>query len=315
MSATYIPIRVSTLRGDQKIAFSAYVKVAGKYILLCREGDSFEGERLERLRQKKLEKMYIQAGDRFAYDEYMRINLENALNEGNGKPLEVRAQILEGVFQSLGEDLSEDLSNQAAYRATLEGARKLAEFLTKEPQALKAMLSLKNTDFNIFHHGTMVAVIAQYVAAVSGIAESRAMEMPQFMVGCLLHDIEHMHNNIDLKRPFKDMSAFEKDLYLVHAKNGSARVAAGNSFDKIVMQMIAQHDERIDGSGPLKLRERDIDGLVACGIIANEFDRCLLYSAKTPKDMLKEFLISQTGLMPLTHIKALQVSLKQSEMI
>ena len=45
MDATeFLPIRVSTLRGDLKIPFSAYVKVAGKHICFCREGDSFEGD-------------------------------------------------------------------------------------------------------------------------------------------------------------------------------------------------------------------------------------------------------------------------------
>jgi hypothetical protein len=45
----FTSVRVSTLRGDLRIPFDVYVKVAGKFILYCRSGSSFEGVRLERL--------------------------------------------------------------------------------------------------------------------------------------------------------------------------------------------------------------------------------------------------------------------------
>ena len=50
----YVSIRVSTLRGDQKIDFNAYIKINEKMVLYLRRGDSFEGERLLRLKEKKL---------------------------------------------------------------------------------------------------------------------------------------------------------------------------------------------------------------------------------------------------------------------
>ena len=60
MSANqYVPIRVSTLRGNLKIPFDAYVSVASKHILFCRKGDSFGGDRLDRLKKKKLKIMFI----------------------------------------------------------------------------------------------------------------------------------------------------------------------------------------------------------------------------------------------------------------
>ena len=48
----YVSIRTSTLRGDQRITFDVYVQVAGKQIHYLRQGDSFEGSRLARLKQK-----------------------------------------------------------------------------------------------------------------------------------------------------------------------------------------------------------------------------------------------------------------------
>ena len=58
----YTTIRVSTLRGDQKINFDAYLKIGEKMVLYVRQGDSFEGDRLKRLKEKKLKKMFILQG-------------------------------------------------------------------------------------------------------------------------------------------------------------------------------------------------------------------------------------------------------------
>ena len=52
----FISMRVSTLRGDLKIDFDVYVKINDKMILYIRRGDSFEGPRLKRLREKKTKK-------------------------------------------------------------------------------------------------------------------------------------------------------------------------------------------------------------------------------------------------------------------
>ena len=49
----YISFSVSTLRGDQKIDFNAYVRINEKYVLYVRRGDSFEGSRLLKLKEKK----------------------------------------------------------------------------------------------------------------------------------------------------------------------------------------------------------------------------------------------------------------------
>ena len=116
MSAKYVPIRVSTLRGDQQITFDVYVKVAGKYILYCREGDSFEGERLERLISKKLKKMYIRPEQASLYDAYIKENISRAYGSTADTSLEIKAQIIQGAIQACAEDLMEDLNNEALFR-------------------------------------------------------------------------------------------------------------------------------------------------------------------------------------------------------
>jgi hypothetical protein len=85
MQKVLFQFRVCTLRGDQQINFDAFVQVAGKQILYLRKGDSFEGERLKRLKAKKLRKMYIRVEDEDAYRKYMAQNIEMAYDKTQAK--------------------------------------------------------------------------------------------------------------------------------------------------------------------------------------------------------------------------------------
>ena len=84
----FTPIRVASLRGDIKTPFDVYIHVAGKYILYLRKGSSFEGTRLERLKAKKLKKMYISPDDEIPYKQYLEESIDKAYS--SGQPLEIR---------------------------------------------------------------------------------------------------------------------------------------------------------------------------------------------------------------------------------
>ena len=92
----FLPIRVSTLRGDLKIPFNAYVQVAGKHIMYCREGDSFEGYRLNRLRDKKIKKLFIALEQESLYRQYVQTSIDLAYDVKSRVPLETRAEVVLG---------------------------------------------------------------------------------------------------------------------------------------------------------------------------------------------------------------------------
>lgn len=311
----YISIRVSTLRGDQPIGFDAYVKVAGKYILFCREGDSFEGQRLERLRAKKLQKMWILKEQEHAYRAYLRENIERAYQNTQGKPIDIRAQIIQGMLQANAEDLMEDLSNDGTYRIAIESAQQFRQFMATEPEALNALLKIKNTDHNVAHHGVTVSSLALGIAEESGLLEQRAMQINAMVVGCLIHDLEHTYNNLDLMTEPARMARNEFEIYLRHSELGAARLNEYPFYDKIVRDIVCYHEERIDGSGFLGKKERDLDPLVLVAATANSFDQYLKYGQHDPREALRRILIDKMGIYPLELMKALQDCLKRRGVI
>lgn len=311
----YVPIRVSTLRGDLKIPFDAYVHVAGKYILFCREGDSFEGERLERLRSKKLLKMFIPSEQNKDYHSYLRRNIDLALDSNRDKPIQIRAEVIHGALQASTEDLMEDPSSSALYTVAIEGAKRFVKFFFSEPQALKAMLEIKNSDYSVAHHGVIVAALALAIADEMLLAESHPMQMETLAVGAMVHDIEHFYSKIDFSRPYEDLTHAEQVIHLRHTIEGEARLNKEAFYDPLIPKIVGYHEEKIDGSGPRKQKEKEMNPLVQVVSTANHFDHLLLYGNLSPKDALKKLLIDKMGVLSLETMRALQDSLKKRDII
>ena len=108
----FVPIRVSTLRGDLKINFDAYVKVNEKHILYLRKGDSFEGSRLKRLKDKKVRKMWRRT---FTFSDYIddyANDLGELMDSSYGELYYWLNQVPEEevqIFASLDDPLNEEV--------------------------------------------------------------------------------------------------------------------------------------------------------------------------------------------------------------
>jgi transcriptional regulator of heat shock response len=164
----YISIRVSTLRGDQKINFDTFVKINDKMILYLRKGDSFEGLRLKRLKEKKLKKMFIQPNDEGYYREYMQRNIEMAYDHKSSKDLQTRAEIVQGEQQAKTEEVFENPDDVESYLSAKDSASKYVQFLLTNNDSVKAIMSIDNTDKSLSHHGVTVSTLSLALAQKLG---------------------------------------------------------------------------------------------------------------------------------------------------
>ena len=103
----YVSVRVSTLRGDQAIPFKVYLKIGSRHILYVRQGDAIDGDRLKKIKDKKLKRMYILPQDETSYRDYISKNIEMAYNSDSGMATESRAHIVQGHQQSQAEEVME----------------------------------------------------------------------------------------------------------------------------------------------------------------------------------------------------------------
>ncbi len=304
----YVSIRVSTLRGDQKIDFNAYIKINEKFVLYLRRGDSFEGDRLKRLKEKKLRKMYILNEEENTYRSYLQKNIETAYDDSTGKDIQTRADVVQGAQQSNAEEVFENPENVEAYNYAKEAASKYVSFIMSNAAALKAVVGIENTDKNVAHHGVTVATLAIALANKLGVTDLKKSQL--LTLGCLLHDYGHHGSTLDVVQPLKGMNAVDLDLWKKHPKLGATKVQDKKHFDQPVINIIAQHEELIDGSGPLKMSEKEQDPLATIASSANAIDRLITFEGVAQAEAAKKLMIEHVGKHPLNHLQFLTEIMK-----
>ncbi|UOF02152.1 HD-GYP domain-containing protein [Bdellovibrio reynosensis] len=299
----YVSIRVSTLRGDQKIDFNAYIKINEKMVLYLRRGDSFEGDRLKRLVDKKLRKMYILSAEELNYRGYLQRNIEGAYDDNSKNDLKTRAEIIQGSQQSNVEEVFENPENVEAYNYAKDSAGKYVNFITTNAQAVSNILNIDNADKNIAHHGVTVSTLSVALAQKLGITDSKKMQL--LTLGALLHDYGHQGSALNVNQPLDKMSASDKDMWQKHPVDGAHKVRDKKHFDTSVINIIAQHEETINGSGPQGLKEKDQDPLAMIVSSANALDRLITFENVAKNEAAKKLMLDHVGKHPLQHIQFL----------
>ncbi|AFY01483.1 HD-GYP domain-containing protein [Bdellovibrio bacteriovorus] len=304
----YVSIRVSTLRGDQKIDFNAYVKINDKMILYLRRGDSFEGERLKRLKDKKLRKMYILTDEEVSYRSYLQKNIETAYDDTTGKDIQTRADIIQGSQQNNAEEVFENPENVESYNYCKDAAGKYVNFIMSNAQAMSAVMNIENTDKTVSHHGVTVATLSIALAQKLGLNDPKKTQL--LTLGALLHDYGHHHSTLNLSQPLATMSPEDLALWKKHPIEGAQKVQDKKHFDQTVINIIGQHEETINGTGPKGMREKDMDPLAVLVSSANAMDRLITFEGVAKAEAAKKLMIDHVGKHPLQHIQHLNDILK-----
>ncbi|WP_413570541.1 HD-GYP domain-containing protein [Bdellovibrio sp. HCB117] len=299
----YVSIRVSTLRGDQKIDFNAYVKINDKMILYLRRGDSFEGDRLQRLKDKKLRKMYILTDEENTYRSYLQKNIEMAYDNSSNKDIQTRAEIIQGSQQSNTEEVFENPDNVESYNYCKDAAGKYVNFIMSNAQATQTIMNMENTDKNIAHHGVTVSTLSIALAQKLGINDPKKTQL--LTLGALLHDYGHHNSPLNLNQPLDKMSPEDKKMWNQHPHDGAQKVHDKKHFDQTVINIIAQHEETINGAGPKGMREKEMDPLSVIVSSANAMDRLITFEGVPKTEAAKKLMIDHVGKHPLQHLQML----------
>ena len=314
-SKDFTSIRVCTLRGDIKTPFNVYIQAGNKHILYCRSGDSFAGDRLKRLAAKKLKHLYIRPDDLKRYEEYVARSIEQAYDPSSGRSLEVRAEVIQGFQQAKAQDLMTEPQSQSTYNFVRASVHRFVDFLAKEAMSVNALLRQENMDASISHHSVNVATLSTALALKSYGPDSPLLQ--SLSLGCLIHDIDHFHSKFNVERSPKQMeSDGDFAVYKAHPLNGAQRFQGAMFLDPLVLKIISQHEEHMDGSGfPQGLKGSEMDPLIMIAATANAYDRLVSFDRMEPKAALKHLLIDKMGAFPLENLQALQAILKEQGVV
>lgn len=311
-SGDFVAIRTASLRGDLKLPVDIYVRIAGKYILYSRAGDSFEGKRLERLRDKKIRVMFVKREDDAPFRSYIEASIDRAYKNEDA-PLETRVEVIQGFHQAAAEDFFDEPGSETVYKNAEVAVKRLMLFLNENPKAISALLKIKNEDASISHHCLNVAILAMLLAKQNGLNPA-AIEL--LTMGCLIHDIDLIDRNIDLTIPKKDLPPEAMQTYLGHPFEGGKRLQNSPFVERQVINIVMQHEENVKGTGfPKGLPGVQLDPLVVIAATANAYDQMTSFEKMEHKVAIGNLLVDKVGLYPLNHIQTLQSILRSLNLV
>jgi putative nucleotidyltransferase with HDIG domain len=307
----YVPIRLSTLRPKYDFDFNIYVSLSDKYVLYVKEGDDISGDRLQKLKEKKVRQLFIEDACEEKYQNFLDASLKGIADDDSLSD-DDKAEVAQGVASSAVEDMQENPQSEQAYHNAQTAAEGLVDVIAKNPTMLKTLFE-KVRDSNsepMTKHSVNVAFLALSLGEMCGLEFLKAKTLG---LAGLLHDIGRAQMPEDAQalflKPYEEFSQDDWKIYKEHPTIGANMLQDKNYATQEVLDLIATHEEKSSGEGfPNKLQklslEQEILSLTAC------YDRMVTILGWDYKDALEEIQVNQLGNYDLELIQKFKKLLK-----
>jgi putative nucleotidyltransferase with HDIG domain len=157
-----------------------------------------------------------------------------------------------------------------AGREAIEFVDRLSLFFLEDVESTLHLMNVVDQSESAYSHPMNVAVLSLMVGREAGLAKD---DMTALGLGALFHDIGKIGLPKKLLKKRGDLTRPEQELIARHSETGAGMLAALPVFPEAAVRIVAQHHERMDGSGtPGHLKGDDIDRLARIVAIADAYD-------------------------------------------
>ena len=293
----YVPIRLTTLRGQVAFKFNIYIPVQNKYILYVRSGDDIQQDRLSHLRKKKVRQLFIDSDDETHYQNYLDEGLNAAINDDK-MTKDDKAGVVTGMASGAVDLMQKEPDSIAAYKMTEKAASGLCQVLSKDPEVLKHIFkrSAESDKADVrSRHGVNVASLS---VALATAMRAKTQEISDIGVAGLLHDIGldkiPVEKQALLCTPYDQFTKEDWDAYQQHPTLGADMLNNKEHINANILYLIKVHEERKSGQGfPKGLKK--MNPLEESLALTCWYDRLVTCLGWTHKAAFENLKIDQLG--------------------
>jgi len=269
----FFPVSPLMIFPETQGNFEIYVEIDGLYLLYTRQKERLSEEKKRKLHEDGVKNVYILKEQRQGYDDYVRANLGDLL-QNSDMPLKERAVVLYSastlaVEKFFDSSLPTSLKKRRL-REIIALVRDSLVFLCDE-QAFKKLASLISKNYHLYAHS--VNVFALTIATLQTYKPDRRLLL-NAGVGALLHDIGKLSwtkKRFDRENARQNES--DKSYTDPHPAVGAAYCAA-LPLSRTSLACILLHHEHEDGSGyPANVSGEEIPFSVKVLSLVNAYDR------------------------------------------
>lgn len=241
----YVPVRTSTLRPGATLLFDVYVLFRECYLKFRGAEGTLEPSVLDRLKAKKVKKLYIPEPQEPGYLQYLDQALED-LTPASGQDLVVRAELAQGAIRQASDNIGKALESEQEFRKSEARIQKVADFFSAEPKALAGILAAEGLSVDESAHGATVSTLALALGSKCGFGRD---ELTDLAVAGLLHDSGLAGLGFDVKASLATMEKDKRAAFRGHPAAAAALVAGKKFITPRVLRLIEDHEEFGEGLG------------------------------------------------------------------
>lgn len=242
-----IPVSMAMLSPKISPGVDIYLKsnTASKAVLYCSGSDLPELSRLKSLMDEGPSKIFIDRQDRDAYQQYLRENWQDLI-EDESQPVANRMAVMSEVMRDV---LSEEFASKDTGKivdASQQLGRASCELIGERPIVVRQLSSVLHHDYATFTHCANVSMFAVLLARKLGFSPA---EQEEVAIGALVHDLGKLHvDDRILNKPAR-LDEFEFREIQKHPLIGFSELCHRNELSFPQLMMTYQHHERLNGTG------------------------------------------------------------------
>ncbi|EPR41746.1 metal dependent phosphohydrolase [Desulfovibrio sp. X2] len=205
--------------------------------------------------------------------------------------------LLQGIFSGTEEIVRQAGDTVHAMVGTFLG----------DTDAIVNILTVAEQEETLYSHSLNVAVLSLMLGRTLGLSKA---EMHCLGLGALLHDVGKMRIDRRILRKKEALTKPEREVVRMHPQYGVETVAKAAGFPVEAAEVIAQHHERMDGSGyPRGLPGKSIRRLARIVAIADVYDNLCNNAQAVPQGAAE----AMTPYQALAHMYTRQQNLLDME--
>ncbi len=266
----YLPVAVESLRVDKILRFDIYVQVGRELMLYRSMSLPFTEANLAKLRENRVQQIYIPYASRHAYQQYLEENLPELLKDPNVAEIK-KAEILYDTSKALIKEVFANPTLGENIKRSQEMVENTIDFILRGREAFLSLMQITSFNYYTYTHSVNVSTFSLALARQIGINDRK--QLTEIGTGALLHDVgkAKVPERILTKRTALNRSEFE--IMKKHPGWGGEMLKETDLIPGESYIPVLYHHERLDGSGyPNGQLDRDIHPYARIVAIADVFD-------------------------------------------
>jgi len=230
--------------------------------------------------------LFLQRDDYRIYAKHLSKNLGLILTEEDFTPQEVAEICYQAIYDKVSEFLKQP--KEGPYEEMVKDLSILVEYIWAGPARVEYFMGSLRTKYDLAAHSanTLLVGLALFVMVLKGKLEKTALL--SLATGLLVHDMAMVNVSKFILENKSFLLRGDRESIEAHVENGFSKLKRLGVADPIILQCVAEHHERVDGSGyPRRVMNKDLSlpGRL-CGV-ADSFSAIIsdrpYHDAKEPK--------------------------------